>query len=194
MAISHYVVWNEYADLGTDFMDASLSSRRTRSRPDVHGDAYLYSTLTGAIGTIVGGKLVQSYLDGKEKYFAIVSALFAILFLSLIFNAPSVTLVITFQSLCTIFHGFVFATVFALPHKVFSKKVIGSAIGIVNLGGMLGAFLAPMVMGYLIETFNGSYTSAFVYLIVCSVLTIIAAVTLNLKKSLSVENAKVVNS
>ena len=51
-----------------------------------------------------------------------------------------------------------------------------------------------MVMGYLIETFNGSYTSAFVYLIVCSVLTIIAAVTLNLKKSLSVEGAKVVNS
>jgi hypothetical protein len=51
-----------------------------------------------------------------------------------------------------------------------------------------------MVMGYLIETFNGSYTSAFVYLIVCSVLTILAAVTLNLKKSLSVENAKVVNS
>jgi MFS family permease len=150
--------------------------------------------LTGAIGTIVGGKLVQSYLDGKEKYFAIVSALFAILFLYLIFNAPSVTLVITFQSLCTIFHGFVFATVFALPHKVFSKKVIGSAIGIVNLGGMIGAFLAPMAMGYLIETFNGSYTSAFVYLIVCSVLTIIAAVTLNLKKSLSVENAKVVNS
>src|SRR4051794_36994685 len=42
MAISHYVVWDEYADMGTDFMDASLFSRGTRSRPSVHGDAYLY--------------------------------------------------------------------------------------------------------------------------------------------------------
>jgi nitrate/nitrite transporter NarK len=88
--------------------------------------------------------------------------------------------------LCTIFHGLVFATIFALPHKVFSKNNIGLAIGVINLGGMIGAFLAPMVMGYLIETFNGSFTSAFVYLIICAVLTIIAAVGLNLKKGLSV--------
>ncbi|WP_411740158.1 MFS transporter [Peribacillus sp. S4] len=142
--------------------------------------------LTGAIGTIIGGKLVQSYLSGKEKYLAIVSSILVILFLYLLFNAPSVTLVITFQSLCTIFHGFVFATIFALPHKVFSKNNIGLAIGVINLGGMIGAFLAPMVMGYLIETFNGSFTSAFVYLIICAVLTIIAAVGLNLKKGLSV--------
>ncbi|MCY9005889.1 MFS transporter [Peribacillus frigoritolerans] len=103
--------------------------------------------LTGAIGTIIGGKLVQSYLSGKEKYLAIVSSILVILFLYLLFNAPSVTLVITFQSLCTIFHGLVFATIFALPHKVFSKNNIGLAIGVINLGGMIGAFLAPMVMG-----------------------------------------------
>ncbi|WP_286178849.1 hypothetical protein [Bacillus sp. B4EP4a] len=88
----------------------------------------------------------------------------------LIFNAPSVTLVITFKSLCTI------------SHKVFSKNNIGLAIGVINLGGMIGGFLAPMVMGYLIETFNGSFTSAFIYLIICAVLTIIATVGLNLKK------------
>ncbi|MDM5222881.1 MFS transporter [Peribacillus sp. NJ11] len=118
--------------------------------------------LTDAIGIIIGGKLVQSYLSGKEKYLAIVRSILVILLLYLIFNAPSVTLVITFQTLCTIFHGLVFATIFALPHKIFSKNNIGLAIGVINLGGMIGAFLAPMVMGYLIETFNGSYTSAFI--------------------------------
>lgn len=89
--------------------------------------------LTDAIGIIIGGKLVQSYLSGKEKYLAIVRSILVILLLYLIFNAPSVTLVITFQSLCTIFHGLVFA----LPHKIFSKNNIGLAIGFINLGGMM---------------------------------------------------------
>ena len=80
--------------------------------------------LTGAIGTIVGGKLIQSYLDGKEKYFAIVSALFAILFLYLIFNAPSVTLVITFQSLCTIFHGLFLRPFLPCRIKYFQRKLL----------------------------------------------------------------------
>jgi MFS family permease len=150
--------------------------------------------LTGAIGIIIGGRLIQSYLSGKEKQLAIISSILAILFLYLLYNAPSVGLVITFQSLCTICHGLVFATIFSLPHKVFPKNNIGSAIGVVNLGGMIGAFLAPMVMGYLIETFNGSYTSAFVYLIVCAVLTIVAAMRLNLKRDLSAEDYMGTNS
>jgi len=60
--------------------------------------------------------------------------------------------------------------------------VLGSAFGMVNLGGMIGAFLAPMVMGYLIEVFNGYYASAFIYIIVCAVIGIFAAATLNSKK------------
>jgi hypothetical protein len=48
---------------------------------------------------------------------------------------------------------------------------------------MIGAFLAPMVMGYLIEVFNGLYVSAFMYIIVCAVLGIFAAVGLNSKNN-----------
>lgn len=131
--------------------------------------------LTGAIGTIIGGRLFQKYFSGREKYYASVFAFLAILFLYLLFNAPSVTLVITYQALCTTFHGLVFAIIMAMPHQVFSKNVIGSSIGFINLGGMLGALLAPTMMGLLIEKFNGSYTAAFVYLIVCASLTILAA-------------------
>ncbi|QGQ47715.1 MFS transporter [Metabacillus sediminilitoris] len=149
--------------------------------------------LTGAIATVIGGQLIQSYLSGKEKLIAIVSSILVIVCLYLLYNAPSVTFVITFQSLCTIFHGLVFATIFSLPHKVISKTNIGTAIGIINLGGMIGAFLAPMAMGYLIEKFNGSYTPAFIYLIVCAVLSIVAAVALNKKRDLSFENNVIIS-
>ena len=138
--------------------------------------------LFGAIGVIVGGQLIKSRLSGKEKYLSIVSLIIMIISLYLLFNASSVLLVIVYQSICMLFHGPVVATIFSLPHKLFSKNVLGSAFGMVNLGGMIGAFLAPMVMGYLIEVFNGYYASAFIYIIVCAVIGIFAAATLNSKK------------
>ena len=143
--------------------------------------------LAGAVGVIIGGQLIKSLLIGKEKYLAIVSFIIMIVSLYLLFNAPSVSLVITYQSICMFFHGPVVAIIFGLPHRIFSKNVIGSAFGMINLGGMIGAFLAPMVMGYLIEVFNGLYVSAFMYIIVCAVVGIFAAAGLILKNNLSNE-------
>lgn len=143
--------------------------------------------LAGAVGVIIGGQLIKSLLSGKEKYLSIVSFIIMIVSLYLLFNAPSVSLVITYQAICMFFHGPIVATIFGLPHKIFSKNVIGSTFGLINLGGMIGAFLAPMVMGYLIEVFNGLYVSAFMYIIVCAVLGIFASAGLNSKKNLSSE-------
>ncbi|MEH6947106.1 MFS transporter [Bacillus sp. JJ634] len=143
--------------------------------------------LAGAVGVIIGGQLIKSLLSGKEKYLAIVSFIIMIVSLYLLFNAPSVSLVITYQAICMLFHGPIVAIIFSLPHKMFSKNVIGSTFGMINLGGMIGAFLAPMVMGYLIEVFNGLYVSAFMYIIACAVLGIFAAAGLITKKNLSSE-------
>ncbi|MFJ8265994.1 MFS transporter [Peribacillus asahii] len=143
--------------------------------------------LAGAVGVIIGGQLIKSLLSGKEKYLAIVSFIIMIASLYLLFNAPSVSLVITYQAICMFFHGPIVAIIFSLPHKMFSKNVIGSTFGMINLGGMIGAFLAPMVMGYLIEVFNGLYVSAFMYIIACAVLGIFAAAGLITKKNLSGE-------
>lgn len=139
--------------------------------------------LAGAVGVIIGGQLIKSFLSGKEKHLAIVSFIIMIGSLYLLFNAPSVSLVITYQAICMFFHGPVVATIFGLPHKIFPKNVMGSTFGMINLGGMIGAFLAPMVMGYLIEVFNGLYVSAFMYIIVCAVLGIFAAIGLNSKNN-----------
>ena len=137
--------------------------------------------LLGAVGVIVGGQLIKSVLYGKEKQIAIVSLIIMIVSLVLLYNAPSVTLVIVYQSICMLFHGPVVAIIFSIPHRIFSKNVIGSTFGMINLGGMIGAFLALMIMGYLIEFFNGLYVSAFMYIIVCAVLGIVAAAGLKSK-------------
>ncbi|ARK30602.1 MFS transporter [Halalkalibacter krulwichiae] len=137
--------------------------------------------LFGAIGVIVGGQLIKSRLSGKEKHLSIVSLLIMIGSLYMLYNASSVALVIVYQSICMLFHGPVVATVFSHPHKLFPKNVLGSTFGMVNLGGMIGALLAPMVMGFLIEISNGMYVSAFIYIIACATVGIFAAFSLNSK-------------
>lgn len=102
--------------------------------------------LAGAIGVIVGGQLIKSLLMGKEKYLAIISFIIMIGSLYLLFNAPSVTLVIIYQSICMLFHGPIVAIIFSLPHKLFSKNVIGSTFGMINLGGMIRSI--PRTNGY----------------------------------------------
>lgn len=46
----------------------------------------------------------------------------------------------------------VFTTLFTCPHKLFASKQIGSSIGIINTGGTLGGFLAPLILGFIIKS------------------------------------------
>ncbi|MFD1902612.1 hypothetical protein GQR36_25935 [Enterococcus termitis] len=50
------------------------------------------------------------------------------------------------------------------------KSTIGSSIGIINTGGTLGGFLAPLILGQLIKIFGGSFTLAFGFMAVASLL------------------------
>jgi len=56
-----------------------------------------------------------------------------------------------------------FLTGFTLPMKRLPIEVIGGTMGALNSGGILGGFVAPIVMGYLISPSHG-YTYAFLFL------------------------------
>ncbi|WP_260399762.1 MFS transporter [Peribacillus simplex] len=121
-------------------------------------------TMGATLGTAAGGWLLVRF-SGREKMYFVMNGLFytALLFLALF--APNVGMVFTYLTLASIFYGFVFSAVYALPHKLFDKSVIGSAIGIMSLGSMIGGFIAPIMMGVLISALKGSYDGAFWFLI-----------------------------
>ncbi|MBK5443317.1 MFS transporter [Peribacillus sp. TH24] len=121
-------------------------------------------TIGATLGTAAGGWLLVRF-SGREKMYFVMNGLFytALLFLALF--APNVGMVFTYLTLASIFYGFVFSAVYALPHKLFDKSVIGSAIGIMSLGSMIGGFIAPIMMGVLISALKGSYDGAFWFLI-----------------------------
>ncbi|RPK09389.1 MFS transporter [Priestia endophytica] len=146
--------------------------------------------VAAGIAMTIGGWMMDKYFSGKEKYLLISSASLTAIFLYLMYNASSVAMVITFQALVYFFKSFVFATVTALPQKMFSKDIIGSASGMINLGGQSAGFVSPLMIGILISAFNGSYDAAFWFLIASAGLSIISGLTIQrVRKSTEIDDA-----
>ncbi|MGG1660889.1 MFS transporter [Brevibacillus sp. NRS-1366] len=135
--------------------------------------------LAGGIAMIAGGWVVDKYFVGKEKYFAIVVEVLGALFLYLMFKTASLELAVIFQILSAFFLYVGFACIWSLPLKVLPTEIMGSAAGMINFGGQVAGFISPMVMGFLISAFNGSYNAAFYFLIFSAIISVIACFTLD---------------
>ncbi|MFM1650764.1 MFS transporter [Brevibacillus sp. B_LB10_24] len=139
----------------------------------------------GGIAMLLGGWLVDRYFAGREKYFAIVVQIAGVIFLYLMFTTKGLESAILYQILSAFFLYAGFAGIWSLPVKILPTEVMGSASGMINFGGQVAGFVSPMVMGFLITAFNGSYDAAFWFLILSAVISIIACMTLgNTQKSL----------
>jgi nitrate/nitrite transporter NarK len=139
----------------------------------------------GGIAMILGGWLVDRYFVGLEKYFAVVVEILGALFLYLMFTTRMLETAIIYQILSAFFLYAGFAGIWSLPLKVLPTEVMGSAAGMINFGGQVAGFVSPMVMGFLISAFNGSYNAAFWFLVLSAVISIVACMTLgNARKSL----------
>ncbi|WP_297134388.1 MFS transporter, partial [Terrisporobacter sp.] len=122
------------------------------------------------IATILAGSLLSKVFNGKEKRFILgATVTSSILVLGFVYSDSLVISVI-----CLILVSMVsvsaFTAIFTWSHKIFDQSIIGSSIGIINTGGTLGGFLAPMILGYLIKIAMGSFTLAFMFMTVASLL------------------------
>ncbi|MDU2063502.1 MAG: MFS transporter [Sporomusaceae bacterium] len=153
--------------------------------------------IAAGISTAIGGWLMVRFFDKKEKYFLIGSASMTAVFLYFMYTAQTVGMVIFFQSIVYFFKSFVMAICMSLPMKLLPGTVSGSAAGMINLGGQSAGFVSPVIIGFMISAFNGSYDAAFFFLIGAACLTIISALTIRTDKVVAVtvtEDGKLVRS
>jgi len=80
---------------------------------------------------------------------------------------------------------FATTTILTLPLKYFSHDVIGTATGFIYFGGQIAGAISPSIMGYIISLFNGSYSAAFLFLMVMVIIPILVATTLRTKTSIT---------
>ena len=86
-------------------------------------------------------------------------------FLYLMYNAETLFWVVVFQCGVYFFKACILGSAVAIVLKIVTGNIAGSATMIVNMGGQVAGFISPVVMGYLVSVFNGSFNAVFYYLI-----------------------------
>lgn len=130
----------------------------------------------GLIAAIITGFLIDKGLAGKEKIIVLIGAIVSGLCLYMMFNASSIQLAISFQSIFSIGDSAISMAILAIPLKYVSQKIIGSFLGMMYFASGMAGFIAPTAMGALIDGFGGSFQAAFFFLIGALVIVVICAV------------------
>ncbi|MFC0227810.1 MFS transporter [Serratia aquatilis] len=122
------------------------------------------------ISSLGTGWLVGRYLQGREPMVICMSSLLSAICIWLVFTSESPLAASLFLFLSYVFLMASFVTVFTLPMKRLPAEVMGAAMGLINTGGTLGGFVAPIAMGYLI-TLSHDYMSTFIFLALAMVVS-----------------------
>ena len=117
------------------------------------------------LSTAVCGWIMNKYFDRVEQYMIGICAVMTAIFLYLMYNAETLFWVVVFQCGVYFFKACILGSAVAIVLKIVTGNIAGSATMIVNMGGQVAGFISPVVMGYLVSVFNGSFNAVFYYLI-----------------------------
>jgi len=158
-------------------------------------DAGIYASfpqIVGMIGFLAGGWLVDKVFVNRERVMIIWGNLIAAICIYAMFTVESLAMTVTFQILAAFFFQLIYMGILAVPLKLLSSKIMGSAFGMMNTGANLASFITPAVMGALIQQFDGSYDVAFYYLISGNLLSLVMGLLLgNARKELVPTKAEI---
>ena len=117
------------------------------------------------LSTAVCGWIMNKYFDRVEQHMIGICAVMTAVFLYLMYNAETLFWVVVFQCGVYFFKACILGSAVAIVLKIVTGNIAGSATRIVNMGGQVAGFISPVVMGYLVSVFNGSFNAVFYYLI-----------------------------
>ncbi|MEO1768727.1 MFS transporter [Candidatus Enterococcus ferrettii] len=130
------------------------------------------------IATMFAGVLLSKLFLGKEKIFILGATIISAIFVVVFVLSSNLIVAMVALILLSMISVSAFTAIFTLPHKIMDGSIIGSAIGIINTGGTLGGFLAPMILGQLINLGGGSFTIPFGFMALASILCGLTVLTL----------------
>ena len=164
----------------TSWIPSYLSSERGLDLISI-GWVQIFPGLTMLIGILVGGIVMDKIPAGKEKTPGIIGAAVVAVLMYFMFTATSVTGFIIFQTIISFFIAIVIMLLNALLLKYTPTSVAGSAMGFVNLGAQLSGFVAPALIGIIVDV-TGNFNYAFWMLIGFAIVCLITISTIRIKK------------
>ncbi|AXN41419.1 MFS transporter [Peribacillus butanolivorans] len=129
----------------------------------------------------VNGWILDKYMSGREKYLAVAGSISSGVFLYMMFNATSVTLGIIYMTFNAISIAFIGTSLYTMVIKYSPKELTGSVTGLVSFGGQIAGGISPVVIGFVLTLFKGSYNAASWFLITAALAGAIASITIKNK-------------
>lgn len=141
-----------------------------------------FNAVFQTLATLFVGVLLSKIFLGKEKMFIVGTTILSAVLILAFVASNSLVLSTVLLILISMISVSAFTAIFTWPHKIFDQSIIGSSIGIINTGGTLGGFLAPLILGYLIKSASGSFVVAFSFMAGASLLCGLTILLIKVKK------------
>ncbi|BDR53315.1 MFS transporter [Bombiscardovia nodaiensis] len=147
------------------------------------GGLLAFNAIFTTVATIFAGKLLSKLFLGKEKMAIFGAATITALLMVAFLTSHNLWLSVVVMILISCVAVVAFTGIFTWPHKIMDPALIGSATGIINTGGTIGGFLAPIISGYLVEVAGGSFVWAFGFMALMGFLSGLAVLLVKVQKA-----------
>ncbi|HUJ68180.1 MAG TPA: MFS transporter [Syntrophorhabdales bacterium] len=142
------------------------------------GPAASLPFFAGFVGAIVAGYLSDKLFLRHRNILYIICVLLAAVFLYLTYSTAHVGPAIAYNTLAGFFLMAANAGLTAIPITVIPKEIMGVSMGVINFGNQMAGFLAPTIIGFLVQFSGGSFNSTFIFLIIACLLTAVISLSL----------------
>lgn len=134
------------------------------------------------LSTAICRWVMNKYFDKKENWMIVICAAMTAIFLYFMYNAETIMWVVIFQCGVYFFKACIMGTAVAIVLKIVTGSIAGCTSTLINMGGQVAGFISPIIMGYLVYTFNGSFNAVFYYLMGVATLCAISALLIPTRK------------
>ncbi|WP_231038616.1 MFS transporter [Pectinatus haikarae] len=133
----------------------------------------------GLIGAISGGYISDKIFKKRRKPTMLITAISTVIMMIIMLNIPNSVMAVALSLFATgLLLNVGWPAFTAYPMGLTNQKIYPLAISVVNTGGNLGGFFAPMIAGALLDMY-GNFNTVFMYFGVAALIGFILILTLD---------------
>jgi MFS family permease len=143
------------------------------------GFATAIPSFVAFIGQLAAGWAADKHLTGREGKFIAAMMAIAIVFIYLIYSATTVASAIFYLTVAQVSLAAAAPLSSIIILKYIPEEIVGTATGVANIGLQCAGVVSPVIMGYTIMIFNGSYFAIFGLVMVVMVVSMLVSLTVD---------------
>ena len=130
------------------------------------------------------GYLLSKVFKGKENWFVFLSTIITAILFTVMVKGNVLALSVVCIYVSAYSSMFPFVAIKTLPQKLISEEYIGTTMGVITAVSSLGGFVAPTLIGAILDLGGGEFSNAYITLAVLGVIAgIVALFGLKLPKT-----------